>query len=114
MKLVPESINEIQSFNREGSPYEKLRIGESRFGLKPYPQMSVEEFADWYDQEIEPHYSTEEDFELVLDSATNDELSSDEELLDHWTNSGVDREFAHKVIVARDYFLNFEYIKNLA
>ena len=28
MKLIPESLNELQKFERRGNPYEKLRIGK--------------------------------------------------------------------------------------
>jgi len=106
-------VSEALDFEREGTPYEKLRIGKNRFNLKPYPKESVENFMDWYDKEIEPYYSEEEEFEMMLDSIQNDELSSDEELIAHWKSIGADPEFANKLILARDYLLDFGYTKNL-
>ncbi len=106
-------VREAVEFERGKDPYDALRIGKGRFGLKPYPKASIEEFHDWHDEWIEPYYQTEEEFEMMMDSISNDELSSDEELLDHWKSIGADMELAQRLIVARDYFLNFEYIKNL-
>ncbi len=111
MKLVPKSLNEVQNFERTGTPYEKLRIGKDR--LRPYPEMSVKEFHDWYDQEIEPYYESEPGFDMIFDNIINNQLISDEQIADYWRTSDVSDEVIDKIIPMRDYFLDFEYIKDL-
>lgn len=106
-----KSLNESIRFEREGTPKEKLGIGKARW--KPYPRMSVEEFSDWYEEEIEPYYDKEEHFDLILDNIVNNELESDEELGNHWLSLGVDPELVEKILRFRDYFMDFEYTKNL-
>ena len=104
-------ISEALDFERTGTPYEKLRIGKAR--LRPYPQMSVEEFHDWYDQEIKPYYESEPGFDMILDNIINNEMESDEQIADYWGASDVSEEIIKKIIPMRSYFLDFHYIKDL-
>lgn len=101
-RFVSESMN----FEREGTPYEKLKIGSGRW--KPYPKMSVEEFQQWFESEIKPYYESELGFDMVLDNLINNDLESDEELAAYWKGEIPD-EAIKKLIPMRDYFMDFRY-----
>lgn len=104
-------INESMDFDREGTPYEKLKIGSGRW--KPYPKMSVEEFHDWYDKEIDRPYSNDPNWDEIFDTILNDENTSDEELENYWIAGGSDPDFIRKIIQFRSYFMDFRYVQDL-
>nr|HPI81962.1 hypothetical protein [Candidatus Paceibacterota bacterium] len=94
-------------------PYEKLRIG--RKVTRPYPQMKPKEFFQWYQSEVFPYYDSDEfSFSSVLSDLVNDEVSTDEELREVWTEElDVPAEVIDKLLPMRGYFLDFRYIQNI-
>jgi len=106
-------VNESIDFEREGTPYEKLRIG--RKVTRPYPQMKPKEFFQWYQSEVFPYYDSDEfSFSSVLSDLVNDEVSTDEELREVWTEElDVPAEVIDKLLPMRGYFLDFRYIQNI-
>ena len=103
VRFVLETIN----FEREGTPYKKLNIGITRF--RPYPQMTPDEFKQWYKLEIEPYYDKEEGFDIII----NNEMESDDELSDYWLSSGISPEPIDKLLPMREYFMDFSYSQKL-
>lgn len=108
---VPGKLRESVDFERGREPYDALRIGKNRF--RPYPQMTPDEFREWYVQEIEPYYDKELGFDMVLDNIVNNEVESDEELAEYWRVSGVNPEIIKKIMPYRPYFLDFRYIQKI-
>jgi len=102
-------VSEALDFEREGSPHERLQIGKNRF--RPYPQMSIPEFQQWYVEEVLPYYDEDPAFDGILDSAMNDENSTDEELIAAWESIDANPELIRKVIQMRDYFMDFRYMQ---
>lgn len=111
-KSLYNFMNESADFNREGTPYEKLKIGRGRW--KPYPKMSVEEFHDWYNEEMDAPYYNDPNWEEIFEALLNDEYSTDEELIKRWISKGSDPDFIRKIIQFRDYFMDFRYVQDLA
>ena len=103
-------MNESVNFEREGTPYSKLNIGKTRF--RPYPQMSPDEFLQWYESEIKPYYESELGFDMVLDNLVNNDMESDEELAAYWKGEIPD-EAIKKLISMRDYFMDFSYSQKI-
>jgi hypothetical protein len=104
--IVRESIN----FEREGEPFDKLRIGVNRFKARPYPQMSVEEFVQWYKRLTETASSNLEDTkEFLLTNLMNNEVESDDQLAGYLIANGIDKEIVDQVIPMRSYFNDFRY-----
>ena len=106
-RFILETVN----FDREGTPYEKLRIGKTRF--RPYPQMTPDEFLQWFESEIAPYYESEEGFDMILDNIVNNEVESDEQLSDYWRVAGVSEKIIEKIIPMRSYFLDFSYVQKI-
>ena len=104
-------LNESVNFEREGTPYEKLRIGKNRF--RPYPQMTPDEFLQWYESEIKPYEETELGIDMLIDSIINNEEESDEELTDYFRESEVPEELIKKLIPMRPYFWDFRYSQKI-
>lgn len=107
-------LQESVEFTRGDDPYSKLRIGKHRFGLKPYPQMTVEEFDDWYSEHIDTWYYSDLGTDMVMDLLISEEEMSDEELEEYISKDNeVPKDIIEKLIAARQYFWDFEYTKNL-
>jgi len=104
--IVRESIN----FERGGDPKDEMRIGVNRFKARPYPQMSVEEFVQWYKGISETTTSDLEDTEeFLLTNLMNNEVETDEQLADYLISNGVEKEIVDQMIPMRSYFNDFRY-----
>ena len=111
-----KGIKEAQEFKREGTPYEKMGIGKSRY--RPYPQMTPDEFATWYKNEIEPYYEKEFGVDMVIDNIwnillINDESSTDKELSDYWMEYGATEDLINKLRPMRPYFWDSRYLQKI-
>lgn len=105
-RFVSESID----FERGVDPMRKMGVGR----MRPYPQMTLEEFADWFHEEIDPYYDTigfddDFDFEGLLSDFVNDSESTDVELRAEWDHAPKD--LVDKMIYMRPYFLDFDYME---
>ena len=108
--IVRESID----FEREGGPLDKLRIGVNRFKARPYPQMSVEDFVQWYKRLEETASSDLEDTkEFLLTNLMNNEVESDDQLAGYLVANGVPQEIVDEVIPMRSYFNDFRYSQHI-
>lgn len=113
MKVVPESIQESIDFQRGKDSKEALNIGRNR--VRPYPQMTTDEFEEWYNREVFDYNDSDDfDFQDVLSDLVNDETSTDEELREVWREElEVPEKVIKKLLPMRSYFLDFRYIQNL-
>ena len=103
MKLVRERIE----FKREGTPYEKMGIGKSRY--RPYPEMTPDEFQQWFETEIKPYFESELGIDMVIDLIVYDESSTDKEIVDYLLGHEVSEELINKLILMRPYFWDSRY-----
>jgi len=79
--------------------------------MKPYPQMSEDDFCEWISKLGE--YFFDEDSEFILGELINDENSTDEELSAHLITCGANKDFVAELISMRGYFWDFQYAKNI-
>ena len=93
VKLVKESIADD--------------MREPSIEVKPYPQMSVEDFNEWLSKLGEYFY--DEDHEFIIDQLVNNEDDSDEELAQYLIDNGANPQFINELIPMREYFWDFEY-----
>jgi hypothetical protein len=80
--------------------------------MKPFPQMSVEDFNEWISKLSE--YFFDADHEFILGELINDENSTDEELSAHLITCGTDKDFVTELIAMREYFWDFRYSQNIS
>jgi hypothetical protein len=99
---------------------------EPHIEVRPYPQMSVEEFNEWFENEImEPYgyypedtpvddmYDGMNEFDYAMDQIINNEDADDEELISILSRYDVPQELIDKLIPMREYFWDFRYTQHL-
>lgn len=85
MKLVYESLNEFKS----GVPHFETKI----------------DFLNWWNNMFEQN--PDEDWEFIVSSLVNDEVSSDEELIEYLIDNGADEEIVWELLQHRQGFLSY-------
>lgn len=63
------------------------------------------QFFQWWDQ-IKDKYP-DEDWEFIVSTLVNDEASTDEELIEHFTSNGVNEDVAWDTVEHRNGFLSY-------
>lgn len=86
-------------------------MSESSIEVKPYPQMSVEEFNERLSKLGEYFY--DENHEFIMDQMVNNEEDTDEDLTDYLITNGVNPDFVAELIPMREYFWDFEYNQHI-
>lgn len=78
-----------------------------------YPEMTVEQFVNWYNSLMMKYRP--EDPSWILSTLVNDDVSSDEELVEYflWEDPSLEEEFIVDLLSNREYFWDFNYVKNL-
>lgn len=127
MRNIVDEINykDKQYYNKANESIAN-DMNESSIEPKPYPQMSIEEFNEWYENEImEPYgyypedtpiddmYDGMNEFDFVMDQMINNEEDEDEELIDLLKIYDVPQELIDKLIPMREYFWDFRYNQHL-
>ena len=79
--------------------------------MKPFPQMSVEDFNEWISKLGE--YFFDAGHEFILGELINDETSTDEELQAHLITCGANKDFVTELISMREYFWDFRYSQHI-
>jgi len=79
--------------------------------MKPYPQMSIEDFNHWI-AKLGEYYSYA-DHEFIMDAMINDEFSTDTELSAHLISNGANPDFIAELITMRAYFWDFKYSQHI-
>ena len=84
---------------------------EPHVEVKPYPEMSVEDFNEWISKLGEYFYDAPH--ELIMDQMVNNEVSTDEELSEYLIDAGADPRFIEELIPMRPYFWDFRYSQHI-
>jgi len=104
-KFVIESVN----FERGQNPSKAMGIGR----VRPYPQMSPGEFADWFDEEIGEYLTTSDEAQAILDNLIGNDWESDEEVRGYLLDRNIERELVDEMIKMREYFNDKKYINKV-
>ena len=106
MKIVSESLHD---FERGQDPYKSIGIGR----VRPYPQMSPEAFADWFDEEIGEYLTTSDEAQAILDNLVGNDWETDEEVSKYLYDRNVDGDLIKDMLQMRDYFNDKKYINKI-
>ena len=109
MKLVRETLRETQNFERGGEIYKRIGIGQ----VRPYPQMTPEQFKRWFDEEISPRLDPKDGLEALGDNLIANTWEKDDEVEEYLRIRGIDIELIPILLELRDYFNDKRYIEKL-
>ena len=93
--FVIESVN----FERGLDPRKAMEVGI----VRPYPQMSPEEFGAWFEREILP-YIDGDDYEAMVDNLFMNDWEDDHEVEKYLVDRGMERGLVRELLPMRDYF----------
>jgi hypothetical protein len=108
------AMDESLEFHRGGRPLTKIGIGKGR--LKGYPEMTPNEFHQWYSS-IEKLLTVGEPDKLlldyVLDQLVNNLEPSDNKIATDFAEIGVDPDLIPELLFMRPYFWDPTYYQNI-
>jgi hypothetical protein len=99
-KKFYESVN----FQRGGDIYKSIGIGR----IRPYPQMSPEEFKKWYIEEIESYLDMDQ-ISGIADNLVSNEWEPDWEVSKFLSKRGIPRDIIEELMPMREYFNDMKY-----
>ena len=111
IEFLSKSIPFYESYDFEGGkdPYKAIGIGR----VRPYPEMSPESFADWFDEEIGEYLTTSDEAQAILDNLVGNDWETDEEVSKYLYDRNVDGDLIKDMLQMRDYFNDKKYINKI-
>lgn len=109
MRLVKETLIETQNFERGGEIYKTIGIGR----VRPYPQMSTDQFERWYNEEVVPYLTEEDEYQAIVDNLIRNTWETDEEVSGYLVDRNIETSLVKELIEMRDYFNDEKYIAKL-
>lgn len=109
MKLVRETLRETQNFERGGEIYKRIGIGQ----VRPYPQMTPEQFERWYNEEVVPYLTEEDEYQALADNLIRNTWETDEEVSSFLMDRNIEASLVKELIAMRGYFNDEKYIAKL-
>ena len=104
MKAVKESMD----FQRGQDPKKTLGIG----GVRPYPDMTVDQFRRWFAKEIVP-YLDDDGEQAIVDNLLMNDWEADWEIAEYLRGRNLSPDIVADLMYMRGYFNDREYIRGL-
>ena len=102
-------FNESINFEKGGNIYKNIGIGQ----VRPYPQMTPDQFERWYNREIVPYLDDEDQYQALADNLIRNTWETDSEVSRFLMDRNIERSLVKELIEMRDYFNDEKYISKL-
>lgn len=106
-ELYP-TLRESVNFERGKDPKKTLGIGR----VRPYPQMTISQFQNWYKEEIEP-YLPEDGPQAIVDNLLMNDWEKDYEVAGYLRDRNISEDLVKDLIYMRGYFNDIDYSTRL-
>ncbi|HRT03894.1 MAG TPA: hypothetical protein P5513_08140 [Candidatus Diapherotrites archaeon] len=106
--MIAKKVIETINFERRRDPKKYLGIGR----LRPYPSMGVNEFREWFHEEILPNLD-EDEKNAISDNLIMNDFETDDEVYVYLKDRIKNEKLVRDLIEMRGYFNDRNYIIDL-